>query len=505
MKLQTLTVIFIIIILPITMVVSEYITTEISTINTQTEYDTILNNATYDAMKAFQLNESNSTTSNIPTEKIRDVEASKNSFYNSLASSMGVAGYTENELNSYIPCLVYTLYDGYYIYTKNSDGNYILKPYVYYTERIGDYVISYTLDSYVSVIGSDGTTKSGYLYNSKNDLLINEQEELKENIEFNGTLYNVSYVYKKWNDSDSQYLKYYYLGSKWYSLGTDGKLTEETRMERLNELNEYNKETGNVVDKSAKEYKDKYNNNNGFTEWVTKTLSNEKNEDGKTCTYLNFSPDTDNDPDKYSSPFNEHRRKVIQDSIKSNLEATIVNYRGSAVEFQMPELDETEWDKIINNVSLISFMQGLPLKNKYYRGYSVVTNTQSREFVDPDEIYLLTEEMSEKRYHKITWTGFKDIEPLSVAYRNVDFRRKTYIGVGTGGTKQDMYYYPQDGMADYESIVTSKEVYVADNNLGNDIEEAMKGDNIKERAKRAYYTALYRERYINYKSLNFGN
>ena len=40
MKLQTLTVLFIIIILPITMVVSQYIKTEISTITLQSEYDT---------------------------------------------------------------------------------------------------------------------------------------------------------------------------------------------------------------------------------------------------------------------------------------------------------------------------------------------------------------------------------------------------------------------------------------------------------------------------------
>lgn len=39
MKLQTLTVLFIIIILPITMVVSQFIKTEISTITMQSTYD----------------------------------------------------------------------------------------------------------------------------------------------------------------------------------------------------------------------------------------------------------------------------------------------------------------------------------------------------------------------------------------------------------------------------------------------------------------------------------
>lgn len=72
---------------------------------------------------------------------------------------------------------------------------------------------------------------------------------------------------------------------------------------------------------------------------------------------------------------------------------------GAYEDFRMPDLDETEWDDIINNVSLISFMQGLPLKNKYYRGYSVVTNTQSREFVNPSEIYLI--DNNNNKYHRI--------------------------------------------------------------------------------------------------------
>ena len=46
-----------------------------------------------------ELNESNSTTENITTEKMRDVEASVKSFYNSLASSMGVSGYNEEDLS----------------------------------------------------------------------------------------------------------------------------------------------------------------------------------------------------------------------------------------------------------------------------------------------------------------------------------------------------------------------------------------------------------------------
>lgn len=488
MKLQTLTVIFIIIMLPITMVVSQYIQTEISTINTQTQYDTILNNSTYDAMKAFQLNESNSSTSNVTTEKIRDVEASKNSFYNSLSSSMGVAGYSEEDLKSYIPCLVYTLYDGYYIYTKNSEGNYMLKPYVYYTEKVGNYTVSYTLDSYITVTGVNSETYSGYLYSGNNK--ITETENLKEYIEFNGVVEELPYVYKKFNETNGQSIKYYKKDNKYYSYGTAGKLIEETNQTRINELNN----SFNSGDESAKKYCEESTN---FTEWVKNNLGNDQPA---------LKIDGNNDPDNYSSAFNEHRREVIQKSIKSNLEATLFNYNGGGTngtfEFKMPELDETEWDKIINNVSIISFMQGLPLKNKYYRGYSVVTNTQSKEFVDPDEIYLLPYlfNTNEKVYHKITWKGFEDINAYRIdAYRNVDFRRKTYTGLDDDGiTKIEKYYYPQKATADYESVVASTNVYSSTQEAINTL--SSKNPSVVK----AYYTALYRERYVKYKSLNFG-
>lgn len=492
MKLQTLTVLFIIIILPITMVVSQFIKTEISTITMQSTYDSRLNNATYDAIKSFQLNESNSTTENIPTEKIRDVQASVQSFYNSLASSMGVSGYSEEDLQGYIPCLVYTLYDGYYIYTAytNNEGNkeYGLKPYVYYTEQIQgngvDVTISYTLDSYIMVSGyvtENGKktyiTKSGYLCNNNN---INESEYLKENIDFNGELkYNVPYKYMKIGDT-SQSNKFYLLDNKWYEYSTTGKLQEVTYAG-------YKQLLGNsTIDTSAKKYID---DSSEFTNWVNNNIGNINGYE-----YLKIN--TNNDPDDYSSAFNEHRREIIKKSIQTNLKSTLKNYTGNYEDFRMPELDETEWDDIINNVSLISFMQGLPLKNKYYRGYSVVTNTQSREFVNPNEIYLINNENN--IYHRITCKDNKNATNV-IGYRNTTFGRKSYSKTSNGITETNYYYQHSNGntypTACYECIVTSSNTY-------NSIKEAIALASDQE--KKAYYTALYRERYVNYKSLNFG-
>lgn len=496
MKLQTLTVLFIIIILPITMVVSQYIKTEISTITLQSEYDTKLNNATYDAIKAFQMNESNSTTENIPTEKIRDVNASVNSFYNSMAASMGVSGYTEEDLKGYIPCLVYTLYDGYYIYTSydnNGKKEYGLKPYVYYTEQVKgsnvDVTVSYTLDNYIMVVGTvkgDYVAKSGYLiqttwkqeYNLGKSTTINENEKLTENVELNGTIEELNYTYLK--GENNQYNKYYYKDGVFYEYTTTGKLQEVTNANIKELLNSKIGKYG-LEDNSASEY---WNESEKFTKWVDNNL-------GDIAPYLKINGEGDeNNPDYYSSRFNEHRRQVIKDSITTNLQATLTNYKGKISEFQMPELDETEWDKIMNNVSLISFMQGLPLQNKYYRGYSVVTNTQSREFVNPNEIYLI--DAINYKYHRVTCN---EAFSSSVAYRNISFKRKKFT------VNNSENYYVNHPLKNQEWNYTSCYECIV-NSLNNlkSLDECLKsGPNSK-----VYRTALYRERYVNYKSLNFG-
>ena len=90
---------------------------QIQTLNLQTSYDTKLNNATYDALKAFQLNTINSDTSDLSNSKLRDIEASVNTFFNSIASNFNMVGYNKDVLTDYVPALVYTMYDGYYIYS----------------------------------------------------------------------------------------------------------------------------------------------------------------------------------------------------------------------------------------------------------------------------------------------------------------------------------------------------------------------------------------------------
>lgn len=178
MKIQGLAIIAIIIILPMSVILSSYAHNQIKTLDLQVQYDSKLQNATYDAIKAFQLNMSNSTTSDLANSKMRDIEASVNIFYGSLASNFNMTGYGEDVLKNYVPAVVYTLYDGYYIYSaynntlgdnfysnedkaiyKNNTNIYGLKPYIYYSCRYkidnenSDFVITYSLDSYITIQG----------------------------------------------------------------------------------------------------------------------------------------------------------------------------------------------------------------------------------------------------------------------------------------------------------------------------------------------------------------
>ena len=52
----------------------------------------------------------------VNTSRDRDINATVNSFFNSLASGFSSSGYTKNDLKDYIPAMLFTLYDGYYVY-----------------------------------------------------------------------------------------------------------------------------------------------------------------------------------------------------------------------------------------------------------------------------------------------------------------------------------------------------------------------------------------------------
>lgn len=91
----------------------------------------------------------------------------------------------------------------------------------------------------------------------------------------------------------------------------------------------------------------------------------------------------------------------------------------------MPELKEDEWDRILNNISIISFMQGLNIGSKVYNGYAIVTNNNNEEVVTENSIYIAKKD--NKTYYNVLKKGLNSEVNSSnyIGIFNMDLRRRT--------------------------------------------------------------------------------
>lgn len=558
MKIQELAIIFIIIILPISIVLSVYTQYQVQAINTQTQYDEKLTSATYDVIKAFQINaEDDVVGSDIANSKLESLEASIKTFRNSLISAFGLNGYTEEDMNTYIPALVYTLYDGFYIYspynntnyryeeTIDKDGNigydtnkpidgngdniYGLKPYISYSCRYVkgniDVVITYSLDNYITVQGKIGDT-----YYNKGGYLIDNISVKGEDVSYNGVKIEKEYITEEIAGDEYPYIKIN--GTKYYWLKSDSGEGQILYFENDGTLKVQCKENGVSADLYARMIKLIQENNMAqeyykeayeFTNWFKGTdLSNLKYEDAKDekgdpiwkdnkKKIFEFNENNnkyDENIENESSEFNQHRLAVIRNKIEKNLAIAIANYNtylgtGSTDYFQMPELKEDEWDYITHNISMISFLQGLNIGEITYNGHTVVTNTESSEVVLEQYIYILG---TDNNYHRIGDKYLENDDAVSSSYNridkstssagrlNLDFNRKQLMV-----SEVPYYYYALKSFnASYNSVIMQGEVTTYDDIYVYICEQ-------KEELRRAFYTALGRERYGKYRMLSYLN
>ena len=548
MKIQDLAIIFIIMILPISIVLATYTQYQIQTINTQTLYDNKLSSATYDAIRAFQINTSENQLSELTNSKTRDLEGSVSTFRNSIMSTFSLDGYSEDELNSYIPALVYTLYDGFYIYSpyKNENGksnngekSYGLKPYISYSCRYVkdniDVVITYALDNYITVQG----TINGEYVNKKGYLIDNiDYNEKTGRVKYNGVEITKEHTKEYLPMGTNTLYSYVKLGGKTYYFDQANKriiarLNENTLTAQYKEGHpDYNKAV-DFITKNNTLAKDYYIDAYKFTKWFKSTgLKDLTYKDAKDTIVgengdvkpqenvwannntkifqFNSGTDYSKNIENEMSSFSQHRLAVIRHKIEVNLAIAIANYNtysgvASKNVFQMPELKEDEWYNIIHNISLISFLQGLPIGGKIYNGYSIVTNSESKEVVLEQNIYILgTDKSSGKNeYYRIGDQGIRKgtVNINSGGYAsngntyasagrlNLSFKRSV---LSNGDNRY--YYYPlKDYNASYNSIVmqnnvdTYDDIYMYVNSQGTEL-------------KTAFYTALGRERAGLYKS-----
>ena len=184
MKLQGLSVFFCLIAVPVILVLSYYVQAQVNTIALQTAYDTKLLDATHDAMVALEINTANEDLSSVSDALRSIVTASTNTFINSLATNLGMSNATKSAVQPYIPAILVTLYDGYYIYSPTKTPKIC-------TDQNGQAV--YVGDKGVVDAGANAYgRKYTYTYVDNNDDGENDiNENTVENLDYGSLLYKL--------------------------------------------------------------------------------------------------------------------------------------------------------------------------------------------------------------------------------------------------------------------------------------------------------------------------
>lgn len=624
MKLQNMTVIFIIIMIPIILVVSYYIGLQINTITMQKNYTVKLQTAAKDSIQALEINtvEWNSASSNLADSKRRDVLASINTFTTSLANNMGIGGAGKGRIQTYIPAIVYTMYDGYYIYSAslmkdqdtdkdgltqfNADGTiksnetssyqYILKPYSPYSARYAsangsiDVTVNYTLDNYIRVYGTvngEYQAKEGYLVVCDDNAGVEKvspngsisgityrgatikPETLKEQVYIeNKGVEEYPYIYDQYDNklywdkkadpnedgvTEGNYFSVDKYNNKVYLQNAlpegDAGFSITNRFRKISIPMYDNREDEWTVQKVFQilnpggGYKFYYENQSGafveftnpektlgtvkqeedysainycvesyvFTKWVNKYLKDitvkniqsptggQYNNVGEDANIFvinsNNNPDPENDGAYATSVLAQHKKDIIINTIEKNLSQATAQAQGMNpnYEYRLPQLSYDEWEQALSNISIIAFMQGMPIGLKYYNNYAIATSTLNKEFVDPDELYFAGKD--DQYYHQ------RQCEQATgsdyVGYRSIDYVAKSYEESNNGTTST---YYPH-AHADVSNrsiysvlecyyCLVNRSTYNAANNKAN------WNDNPYNNWTDSYYNALARERYM---------
>ena len=163
--------------------------------------------------------------------------------------------------------------------------------------------------------------------------------------------------------------------------------------------------------------------------------------------------------------FNAHRIDVIKNSIERNLSIAISNfnkYSNVSTDFQLPKLKDTDWDKIMDNISIISFMQGININGKIYSGYSIITNTVNEDIVMDDSIYIEDnntniednntniEDNNTNTFHRITEENL-NLNNVTGIY-NVNLERRS----SEDSASKTVYYFPVYGAVSYTHLEYSE-------------------------------------------------
>lgn len=199
------------------------------------------------------------------------------------------------------------------------------------------------------------------------------------------------------------------------------------------------------------------------------------------------------------SSFYTHKLNVIRNSIQYNLNLAMSTYNNQTAfsnNYAMPVMQNEEWNQILTNISIVSFMQGYACGLKIYNNYMVVSSTNNEITVTPENIYYVERENfcnESTEYHKI------DCPNLIEQYNADSSKTDNYISFSSKEVKYDkiknktQYVYDHKNLACYDCINDGNyaNVDIFDNTIINYSNYA--------NLRRAFYTGVAKERNDLYK------
>jgi len=385
MKIQHWAIIFIIIILPISIICRNVISKKNWLLRDETRYNNIIDNATYDAVaQIVEVSEELEYGKNIPMT-YGVANAAIDRFFNTLSVNFNMPigrEKAEAYFCQYIPAIVIVGYDGLFVYSyeETEKGyDFTLKPKIpyAYTYRIPNsrksVTVNFTLDNYVTLyfsddeflvgapdangIPDDGGTHvlEGYVGEFL-DVDQNGIDDLKDFYDTEtGLLIAVPEDKEQYVDNDDPY------GLNVYQDNV------ERRKYILNTLPMYTDNISYILKQLFESGRiDSSNPARGLDIFY---------EDGAKQDYVY---DDDGNTIIEASDFNTLRRETIIGLITSVLKEEFNQHNdyadslGVTYNFNLPEIGRDQWNNTIDDISVLAFFQGMPMgADYYYNNYSL--------------------------------------------------------------------------------------------------------------------------------------
>lgn len=365
MKIQHYAIVFIIIILPFSIICKTNINKKIDTMNEQTRINNALDTATNDAIDTLiELNDEFYALSDGETMDVTPTLAKEalKTFFESLAVNNNLPfvadeKFAENYFSPYIPAIVIVAYDGFYIYSVEENGGtyeYVLSPKIPYAYEENGYVINFTLGNAIKLYAPNGILYEGDFERDFIDLAYIDYLQIRSILGLS-TLANLP------------------------------QLTTDMSMIMC----------ALCYDASFTSHRNAY----PIPDFLCTEMM-----DGKVSMLADYSEtrtdDTGSTPtlDDDVSAFHAKRREVIINLIIKTLNEKINNHNryadimGVTYNFYLPQIDDAQWINAVDDVSFMAFMQGVPTgTDSYYNSFALGAS----RIIQIDYIYGTLD----KKYH----------------------------------------------------------------------------------------------------------